>query len=419
MKIKIVVAALILALSAGGTVFSIAAFGGLSDTNSNKSEAASEIVNISKSEMKLSKTEYTYGGNEKKPSVTVKCNGKTLTKGVDYTVSYQNNKRIGTASVKISGKNNYCGTKTVYFKINAVSMTKCSVSKTAYKYYKYNGEAVTPAIRVKYSGKRLVKNRDYTISYRNNLYKGTGTVVITGTGVYSGTVTRSFKIADIGWKTVGGQKYYVNHDGKYAKGFTKIGSHTYYFNKNGVMLTSWQKIKGSYYFFDRLNGKQAKNKSVDGIKLYKSGKAERTSYSVSKIDTMMYAHRIVRQVSKPTDSMATKRLKCFKWVFQYQYHRFRLIANMYHQKGWEITFANDIFKRKCGCCVSESAAVAFLFHECGYKTVYVCHDTGHAWVQLNGCIYDPLFAEARKFSDNYNIPLSNGYRSNPVQRRMI
>ena len=51
-------------------------------------------------------------------SITVKHNGKTLKKGTDYTVSYSNNKSIGTATVKITGKGSYTGTITKTFKIN-------------------------------------------------------------------------------------------------------------------------------------------------------------------------------------------------------------------------------------------------------------------------------------------------------------
>ena len=51
-------------------------------------------------------------------SITVKYNGKTLKKGTDYTVSYSNNKKVGTATVKITGKGSYTGTITKTFKIN-------------------------------------------------------------------------------------------------------------------------------------------------------------------------------------------------------------------------------------------------------------------------------------------------------------
>ena len=59
-----------------------------------------------------------FTGNNITQSITVKCNGKTLKNGTDYTVSYSNNKNIGTATVKIAGKGSYTGTITKTFKIN-------------------------------------------------------------------------------------------------------------------------------------------------------------------------------------------------------------------------------------------------------------------------------------------------------------
>ena len=49
-------------------------------------------------------------------SVKVKYNGKTLKSGTDYTVSYSNNKKVGTATVR-TGKGQYGGTVSKTFKI--------------------------------------------------------------------------------------------------------------------------------------------------------------------------------------------------------------------------------------------------------------------------------------------------------------
>ena len=68
---------------------------------------------------KLSKTSYTYDKKAKKPKVTIKdSKGKTISSSY-YTVSYSNNKKVGTAKVKIKFKKNYKGTKTLKFKIKA------------------------------------------------------------------------------------------------------------------------------------------------------------------------------------------------------------------------------------------------------------------------------------------------------------
>lgn len=58
-----------------------------------------------------------FTGSNITPSVTVKVAGRTLTNGTDYTVSYSNNKNVGTASVYVYGKGNYSGTLSAKFDI--------------------------------------------------------------------------------------------------------------------------------------------------------------------------------------------------------------------------------------------------------------------------------------------------------------
>ncbi len=182
---------------------------------------------------------------------------------------------------------------------------------------------------------------------------------------------------------------------------TEAGS-TYYLDQNGQPVCGWKKLGQDYYYFDRENGKQAAGRIVDGIRLTKSGQAVATNANVQKIQTMIKARNIVLQITKPEDTLEEKIRKCFLWVFQFPYKQYRRLNPIYRQEGWEVIFANDIFDRQQGCCVSEASATAFLFHECGCETVYVATDTGHAWVELNGRVYDPLFAEARGFDNYYN-----------------
>lgn len=198
---------------------------------------------------------------------------------------------------------------------------------------------------------------------------------------------------------------------------TESGS-TYYVGKDGKAVCGWRKICGEYYYFDRETGKMSSGGKVDSIKINKNGTAVQTEANVKKIRTMMKARAVMEQVTNASDSKSQKIEKCFRWIFQFPYRRYRRLKPIYRQPGWEVTFANDIFDHHQGCCVSEASAAAFLFHECGYETVYVACDTGHAWVELNGRVYDPLFAEARGFSQYYNIPYA-GYGMRPVEKRKI
>ena len=58
-----------------------------------------------------------FTGSNITPSVTVKVAGRTLTNGTDYTVSYSNNKNVGTSNVCVYGKGNYSGSLSAKFDI--------------------------------------------------------------------------------------------------------------------------------------------------------------------------------------------------------------------------------------------------------------------------------------------------------------
>ena len=148
-------------------------------------------ISISKASVTLSTSTYAYDGKAKKPGVTVKLNGKTLKNGTDYTVSYSNNTKVGTAKVTITGKGNYTGSvsKTYSIKNNFKKATVSGISNKS-----YTGKNITQSITVKYNGKTLKNGTDYTVSYSSNKNIGTATVKIAGKGSFTGTITKTFKI---------------------------------------------------------------------------------------------------------------------------------------------------------------------------------------------------------------------------------
>ena len=148
-------------------------------------------ISISKASVTLSTSTYAYDGKAKKPGVTVKLNGKTLKNGTDYTVSYSNNTKVGTAKVTIKGKGNYTGSvsKTYSIKNNFKKATVSGISTKA-----FTGKNITQSITVKYNGKTLKNGTDYTVSYSSNKNIGTATVKIAGKCSYTGTITKTFKI---------------------------------------------------------------------------------------------------------------------------------------------------------------------------------------------------------------------------------
>ncbi len=62
-----------------------------------------------------------YTGNPVTPSITVTDGTNILREGTDYTVTYKNNTKVGTATVTLQGTGNYSGTKSVEFNINELT----------------------------------------------------------------------------------------------------------------------------------------------------------------------------------------------------------------------------------------------------------------------------------------------------------
>lgn len=136
----------------------------------------------------------TYTGSDIKPEPVVYYNGIKLVKGTDYTVSYSNNKVKGTASLILTGKGNFTGTKTVNFLIVAKEINKSDVKVTAPKDLIFEGKNIESRPTITYNGMTLVEGKDYTLQFKNHLLVGTATVTITGIGNYQSTTTTTYKI---------------------------------------------------------------------------------------------------------------------------------------------------------------------------------------------------------------------------------
>ena len=100
-----------------------------------------------------------YTGKKLKPKVTVKYDGAKLVKGQDYTVSWSNNKKIGTATVTVTGKGSYTGKLKATFKIvpKAVTLSslKAGKNKLTVKWQKSSG---IDGYEIQYSLKKNFKS---------------------------------------------------------------------------------------------------------------------------------------------------------------------------------------------------------------------------------------------------------------------
>ncbi len=151
-------------------------------------------------------TVYTYTGNSIKPTVFVSTKGsnsKRLVENRDYTLEFQKNVTVGTATVYIRGINSYSGTVKKRFKIKPVNFmieSKIDDSGNAVikavqigePYKVENTKKYETRIKVTFNGRVITEGRDYTLTFRNNTENSTKTpeVVIRGKGNF----TKNFRL---------------------------------------------------------------------------------------------------------------------------------------------------------------------------------------------------------------------------------
>ncbi len=145
---------------------------------------------IAAGDFTIDTTDKVYTNGEIKPEVSSQLNAST-----DYDVVYSNNVNIGTAIIKITGKDNFKGEVIENFTIipKEISDAEFTVSGLAAE-YTYTGQSIAPMVDVKWGNILLVSGTDYSVNYADNTNAGTATITISGLGNYSGTLEKTFEI---------------------------------------------------------------------------------------------------------------------------------------------------------------------------------------------------------------------------------
>ena len=149
----------------------------------------------------------------------------------------------------------FCLYKKEEVKIKNLKNANISLSQTSYK---FNGNKRTPSVKVTYGSKKLTSGSDYTITYKNNRYVGTAEVQIKGTGSYTGTVTKKFKIVSPGSVTIKFDKNTKSRTAKVSKSSIKVSRGMQY----GKLPTATLKgYKFAGWYTAKKNGKKIESKS--------------------------------------------------------------------------------------------------------------------------------------------------------------
>ena len=227
-------------------------------------------------------TDKVYTGQDIKPAVVVKGKGKTLKEGVDYSIKYKNNRRVGEASIVIECKGNYAGEVVKTFKILPRKVNNLgqvgSGKSTAVTWNKLD-EAAGYEVAIVEKGK--YKKLGTTKSFKFSLKKL--------------SVKKSYKIAVRAYgKDSDGKVYYGAYEvTTVAPGVGRVKIKKLKVGKKKITIT-WKKIKGisGYEVYMSTN----KNKGFKKIATIK--KAKKVKFTKKKLKSKKKYYFQVRAFKK-------------------------------------------------------------------------------------------------------------------------
>ncbi len=193
------------------------------------------------------------------PRPTVKYGNKTLKLNSDYTLSYKNNVKPGTATITVTGKGSYTGSRRVTFTIKKVGTWRHDAAGWRYVYAK----------GVWAKGKFL-KIDGKVYRFDKDGYMLTGWKRLKADGKWWWYYFGSDGARRTGWQSVGGKWYWFDRYGRMATGFRNVGGKRYYLGSDGAMRTGWQRISKRWYYFYG-SGAMAKSCWVGDYYVGKSG----------------------------------------------------------------------------------------------------------------------------------------------------
>ncbi len=136
---------------------------------------------------------YDYDGS--KHELVIKIGEDVLELNRDYTITFisSNTTDAGTVEFTIVGIGDYRETYSGTFTISPKALDESMLNVVQEEYY-HTGEEIKPQFTLKFGEKELQLGKDFTVSFTNNVEKGTAQMIITGQGNYSGQITYSYEI---------------------------------------------------------------------------------------------------------------------------------------------------------------------------------------------------------------------------------
>lgn len=179
-----------------------------------KKSVSTTPIALTSSMVTMKATSETYTGKELKPTVEVKDGSKTLVEGKDYKVTYSNNIKVGTATVRVEGTGKYGGRVEKKFTIMPKVSYRTQVQTYGWeKNYAANGAisgTIGKAKRLETIQIKTEGDADLGITYRTHV-QSYGWQKWTSNGTMNGTVGKAKRLEAIQIKLTGddAEKYSV------------------------------------------------------------------------------------------------------------------------------------------------------------------------------------------------------------------
>ncbi len=156
--------------------------------------------NISDTDVIIEDMAYAHDKKAHKTTPVITHNGRKLKAGKDFEVTYGEGDytEAGSYDLTITGIGSYKGTAYGVIKIVGKENLLGKAAVASIPAQQYNkGNEITLAdnlLKVTLRGQTLEKDKDYVVSYLNNVNPGKASVILKGIGAYAGTKKATFKI---------------------------------------------------------------------------------------------------------------------------------------------------------------------------------------------------------------------------------
>ena len=162
-------------------------------TTEQDTETVTEVVVRSLEDCSYSNVkDLVYAGKRTLLKPEIKDGEITLVEGQDYECSYQNETKVGEATLTVTGIGNYSGTRTFNYNITPKKIkAKVVVKKKSFPYAKK--KKYKPEIVVK-DGKTVIPKSNYKVTYPKTKGIGTYTIKVRLKNNYRGTGKGKFQL---------------------------------------------------------------------------------------------------------------------------------------------------------------------------------------------------------------------------------